>query len=282
MQIIHYPFSETKTASIQPAVIVLDCLSLSSHSVDIPKMSSKNATQAVIYALEDELLQSVEDLLIFSNQEDDGTWSAIVVEDEILSEIKDEIHNAKMNCLALVPEFTLLPVLDGKISYIEKDNLVLFRISKFNGGKIDKTLFFELYEKDKLQSATEKTPDLELNLLKISLWNIYRKKIKQFKASAIIAGVVFVLSLINLTIENHQLSTHLEAKITQNEALFLSTFADISRITDLPVELDTKLVSINKWQRLLSQDLLLAMSKHSFDYSTQSIKFDNNKLRVLK
>ncbi|MBE8232259.1 MAG: hypothetical protein HAW67_00890 [Endozoicomonadaceae bacterium] len=282
MQTIHYPFSQPQTTNKQAVVIALDCLLLSSHAVNIPKMSTKNAAQAVTYALEDELLQSIEDVTIFPNKDSGGSWSASVVESAVLSNIKDEISQAKINCQALVPEFMLLPVLEDKISYIEKDELVLFRISKFNGGKIDKGLFFELYQPDKLQAETLGEPDLALNLFKISLWETYGPQVKQFKASAVLLSVVFILSLVGLVIENQQLSKRLAVKTAQNEVLFLSTFADIKRITDLPVELDAKLRSINKWRRTLDKDLLLAMSKHKFDDGTQSIEFDDNKLRVSK
>ncbi len=282
MQTIHYPFSQPQTTNKQAVVIALDCLLLSSHAVNIPKMSTKNAAQAVTYALEDELLQSIEDVTIFPNKDSGGSWSASVVESAVLSNIKDEISQAKINCQALVPEFMLLPVLEDKISYIEKDELVLFRISKFNGGKIDKGLFFEIYQPEKLQAETLGEPDLALNLFKISLWETYGPQVKQFKASAVLLSVVFILSLVGLVIENQQLSKRLAVKTAQNEVLFLSTFADIKRITDLPVELDAKLRSINKWRRTLDKDLLLAMSKHKFDDGTQSIEFDDNKLRVSK
>ncbi len=282
MQTIHYPFSQPQTTNKQAVVIALDCLLLSSHAVNIPKMSTKNAAQAVTYALEDELLQSIEDVTIFPNKDSGGSWSASVVESAVLSNIKDEISQAKINCQALVPEFMLLPVLEDKISYIEKDELVLFRISKFNGGKIDKDLFFEIYQPEKLQAETLGEPDLALNLFKISLWETYGPQVKQFKASAVLLSVVFILSLVGLVIENQQLSKRLAVKTAQNEVLFLSTFADIKRITDLPVELDAKLRSINKWRRTLDKDLLLAMSKHKFDDGTQSIEFDDNKLRVSK
>lgn len=282
MQTIHYPFSQPQTTNKQAVVIALDCLLLSSHAVNIPKMSTKNAAQAVTYALEDELLQSIEDVTIFPNKDSGGSWSVSVVESAVLSNIKDEISQAKINCQALVPEFMLLPVLEDKISYIEKDELVLFRISKFNGGKIDKGLFFEIYQPEKLQAETLGEPDLALNLFKISLWETYGPQVKQFKASAVLLSVVFILSLVGLVIENQQLSKRLAVKTAQNEVLFLSTFADIKRITDLPVELDAKLRSINKWRRTLDKDLLLAMSKHKFDDGTQSIEFDDNKLRVSK
>ncbi len=283
MQVIHYPFFEKpKAANGQPVIIALDCLLLSSHSVNIPKMSAKSANQAVIHVLEDDLLQDLEELAIFPNKETDGSWSAMVVEHKILSQIKDEISTIKMNCSALVPEFMLLPVLDNKISYLEKDQLVLFRISKFHGGKIDKTLFFELYSLEKLQASALGQHYSGFNLFKIGLWEIYGKQVKHFRLSATLAAFVFVLNLGGLLIENAQLSKQLEIKIAQNKALFLSIFTDITRITDLPVELDARLVKINKWQQLLNKDLLLAMSKQQFDNNTQRITFDNNQLQVFK
>ncbi len=283
MQLIHYPFSaQQQIKSQQKTIISLDCLLLSVHPVKIPKMSANQAKQAVIYALEDELLQSIDELSIFPNKEQDQSWSAIVVENETLSQVKAQIDEKAINCLALVPEFMCLPLLTDKISYIEQGDLVVFRASKFNGGKIDKTIFFELYEQDNLQAAEFGQHYAGFNFLKISIWATYSKQIKQFRVSCALLVFIFILNLASLVIENQQLSKHLAVKKAQNKTLFKSTFPDIKSIVDLPVQLQVRLDKIDKWQKLLNKDLLLAMSKYKFDNNTKSIKFENNELQVLK
>ncbi len=283
MQFVHYPFSaEHLPQTEQKITLIVDCLLLSTHTINIPKMSVNKAKQAIIYALEDKLLQTVDELSIFSEKENDGTWSVIVIESETLLNIKQEINENAINCLAVVPEFMCLPMVEDKISYIEQDDSVLFRISKFSGGKINKKLFFQYHQEADLQLSELGEHYAAFDFLKVNLWQKYGKYLKQFKVSIALLASVFTLNLVALTLENQQFSKQLETITAQNKALFQNIFPDITQIVDLPVQLEQRLTKVDKWQRSLDKGLLLAMSKHKFDNKTQSIEFKNNKLQVRK
>lgn len=283
MQLIHYPLSkDQQIAGEQKTIVVLDCLLLAVHSVKIPKMRASQAKSAVAYALEDGLLQALDEVAVFPQKENGDTWEAIVVAREVLAQVSDKISENAINCLALVPEFMLLPVIKGKIAYFEQQDWVLFRASKFNGGKLDKTLFFELYQTDVLQASTLGEYYADFNFFKVNLWEKYGKQVKQFRASMALTACIFALSLVGLALENQQLSKRLELKIMHNKTLFQSTFPSITRIIDLPVQLNDRLAKINQSKILLNSDLLSAMSRYSFGKNTKNIKFDNNKLTALK
>lgn len=282
MNLISYPFSEKPPFGDEQKVIVsLESQYLSTHSLSLPDISNSQAKLAITHILEDELLQPLDEVLIFPNKENNDTWSAIVISGDIFSNVKRELIEQKINCLSLVPDFMLLPVIEGKITYIEQGDFVLFRTSKFSGGKINKDIFFQLYQNDKLQPENLGEHYDQFNLLSVNLWQKYGKNIKPFQLSISLLAGLFLLNLISLGIDNQQLSKRLEAQNTHNRTLFKSTFPD-TRIVDLQVQLNNKLTQINKWQRLLERDLLLAMSKHKFDNNTKSIEFKNNKLQVSK
>lgn len=282
MNLISYPFSENIPNSEQQVIVSLDGLLLSTHSLNFPNMSSSQAKLAITHTLEDELLEPLDEVSIFQQKEDNGIWSAIVISKEILSNIKREISEKKINCLSLVPEFMLLPVADGKITYFEQNDLILFRASKFNGGKINKDIFFQIYKTQDLLPSKLGEHYQQFSLISNNLWEKYSQIIKKFRLNMGLLAGIFVLSLISLSVDNWQLSQQLELQKTQNHDLFQSVFPQVARIVDLPVQLNEKMIKINKWQRLLERDLLLAMSKYEFNSSIKSIKFKNNKLQVSK
>ena len=282
-QLIHYPFANNQ--SIQPdtkSIVVLDSLLYSTHQVHLPKISTSRAKRAATYALEDELLQSIDELSVFVDKKTDELWSVIVIANEVLEALREAIAEKQIDCQAVIPEFMCLPLLENKVSYMEQDDGIVFRSGRLNGGKIDQTLFFQLYPENTVLSESIVAHHQGFNFLRINLWQKYRKYVQQFKSSAMVLASVLILSIIVLVLENQQLSKNLQAKIQANTALFQSVFPKVNRIVDLPVQLDNQLAKLEKQQHLLNQDFLLVASKYAFDQQSKHIEFENNQLKVSK
>ena len=280
MQLINYPFEKAQTfGQNESVIVVVDALLVSTHNLEMIKVSSSKVKQAVIYALEDRLLHASNTLSFFTHSTETG-YQALVMTTEVFNQIKYAVKSLNTQHVTTVIEFMRLPIVVDKISYIEQDDIVLYRSGELYGGKLNKEIFFQLHQEKDLQAATLGNNQAEFDLFKVSMWQKHAKQLQQYKRSIILIGIIFLFSSFNFALQSWRLSSQLDYQKIYNQTLFERTFPSVKKIVDLPVQLEQQLKKVNRQQQILNGDLLTAMSKYNFSKNTQRIEFKDGKLTV--
>jgi hypothetical protein len=146
MNIIYYNESSVfdELSSDEHYLIAIDSNLVSTHQVELPKMSLAKAKKAIPFLLEDTLLDDIEDLDFFVKKiANTQYYEVIVMGKQIISELQEKIEQVQLSVERCVVDFMLLPNDKEKMHYIEDEQGVLFRFGEFLGGRMDKVIFDE-------------------------------------------------------------------------------------------------------------------------------------------
>ena len=285
--IIHYNEStELNDLSVdKPYIVAIDSSLISTHSIEVPKMSFSKAKKAIPFLLEDTLLDDIETLDFFIQKTaDEKCLDVIVIKKHTVDELKKKVQNAKLDVSKYIVDFMLLPSEKDKVYYSEAEQDVLFRYGDFLGGKTNQETFKQLFT-DKDQIPAEKT-DIKhaknINLLNIDWALNWEEKLYKWRVSIIVLLLIMLLSPIQLILDNRHLTKSIETQLNTNETYFKTLFPEVKRIVDLHAQVKQKLNTLSVKGVQSDSDLLAKIQSEIKTNTTQikRLQFSNQTLKV--
>lgn len=265
-------------------LIAIDANLVSTHQVELPKISPAKAKKAIPFLLEDVLLSDIEELDFFVKKTI-GTpnfYDVIVVEKQVMSGLQRKIEQAQLEVERCVIDFMLLPNEQGKMHYIEDEQGVLFRLGEFLGGRMNKVLFDKLPTDDyQLISATIAIKHTQqVNLLDIDWLRNWEKLLHQWRFSIVIILSLMVLMPVQLIVDNYYLNQQIQTQQNSNKNTFKKLFPEVRRIVDLPVQIKQKLKQANKYKSRSGDDLLSKLTEVKSKATIKRLKFNQKTLTL--
>ncbi|SHE21223.1 hypothetical protein BBROOKSOX_1095 [Bathymodiolus brooksi thiotrophic gill symbiont] len=286
MNIIYYNESSVfdELSSDEHYLIAIDSNLVSTHQVELPKMSLAKAKKAIPFLLEDTLLDDIEDLDFFVKKiANTQYYEVIVMGKQIISELQEKIEQVQLSVERCVVDFMLLPNDKEKMHYIEDEQGVLFRFGEFLGGRMDKVIFDEsLTDEYQLIGAA---PDIkhsqQINLLEIDWLKNWKKSLQQWRIGIAIILLLAVLLPVHLTVDNYYLTEKVQKQRNANQNVFKKLFPKVKRIVDLPVQVKQKLIQVNNNKTRTSHDLLTKLKlKTKSKKVVKHLKFNQQTLTL--
>lgn len=261
MNIIYYNESSMfdELSSSERYLIAIDSNLVSTHQVELPKMSLAKAKKAISFFLEDTLLDDIENLDFFVKKAINTLcYEVIVIDKQIIDELQEKIEQTQLNVERCVVDFMLLPNDKEKMYYAKDERGVLFRFGDFLGGRMDEIIFDELLiDKHQLMSAV---PDIrhsqQINLLEIDWLKNWKKSLQQWHIGIAIILLLAVLLPVHLALDNYYLAEKIQMQRNVNQTTFKRLFPKVGRIVDLPVQIKQKLTQVENYKTRSSRDLL--------------------------
>ena len=287
MKIIVYSitgeFSEPIPESGKDIVIAIDARLLSTHQVTLPKMSNAKANKAIPFALENQLLDDIDLLQFFPIKSiQANTWNVLVIATDIIHKIEQELQQVKCKAVAIVPDFLLLPFIEGKVSYIENEGMATFRSDLYQGGCLETSVFHELFEESSLVKSNQSfDPQSKINLHTNHFKKDAQGYFHAWRLPVAIALIAMLLASVQMWTKNNQLETQLTQQRTNNEQQFRALFPQVKRIVNIRVQSKQELAAVLEKNALYQHDLLSKLATEVFPNSKASkIVLKNQKLTV--
>lgn len=278
MQIINYSLKnglekiKNKNKNI---IINMDTSLVSTHKIKLPNLSISQAKKSIPFNLSNKLLDNIDDLEFFINKNNDY-FSVLVITKKILNDLKNIIKKQNLKVIGVSPDFMLMPFTNDKINYIENNANIIFRTEKYDGGQLNKDLFFAKFSKGNTQKVKFQFNDYNLiNLLKIDILSEITNFIKSWNYPIIIALFIFIASISITITENNKMQRTLKNLNQSNQKTFKKMFPEVKKIVDIKVQTKQKLKGLDKQVKLQDNDFLSALLKKNIKKSTiESIVFD--------
>jgi general secretion pathway protein L len=263
-------------------IIAIDSHLVSTHHIEVPKMSFSKAKKAIPFLLEDVLLDDIEALDFFLQKAaGEQYYEVIVISKNIMNVLRKKLETTGLKIERCVVDFMLLPIEKGKVYCTKVKPDVLFRYGDFLGGKTNQAVLDELFT-DNDQILSEKLNvkyAQKINLLNVDWSSNWKEKLYKWRASIIILLLLMVLSPVQLILDNHNLTQRVNGQSNINEIYFKKLFPEVSRIVDLHAQIKQKLSTLSIKEQ--SDDDLLAKIQSDIKTKTKIKQLQFNK-QVLK
>jgi general secretion pathway protein L len=287
MNIIHYStkgeFSQAIPGHAKDIVIAIDSMALSAHQLTLPKMSNTKAIKAIPYALESQLLDNI-DLLQFVviKSPTQNTWDVFVIAKDILQDIEQQLRQAKCKPVAILPDFMLLPFVEGQINYHETDGTTTFRDGMNQGGSLESKLFHKLYnDSDLVSTHFSYSNKIKVNIQTDSSQKGAKQYLSPWRLPIAIGLIALLLAITQIWLKNNQLEAQLTQQKINNEQQFRSLFPNVGRIVNIRVQSNQELANLTEQNTIYQNDLLSKLSSEVFpDSQASKIVFINQTLTL--
>ncbi len=288
MNIIYYNESSVfdELSYDKGCLIAIDSNLVSTHQVELPKMSLSKAKKAIPFLLEPVLLSDIENLdFLVQKTTDELYYNVIVIDKQVMVELQEKIEQApQLEIDRCVIDFMLLPNEQGKMHYLEDEKGVLFRFGEFLGGRMEKTMFdtsISMGEYQPIPASLDVKNLRQINLLDANWLKNWEKTLRQWRIGIAVILLLVVLAPIQLIVDNYYLAEHLQQQQNANQQTFKRLFPSVKRIVDLPVQIQQKLNQSNSYQAKSNDDLLTKLTaKPSPKTAIEHLKFKQQTLTL--
>lgn len=282
MNTVHYSpetgLSNLDSLDTKRVNVALDSRCVSIHTVQLPKLNSFKAKQAIPFALEDQLLSDVEKLefLSFKGLQNDE-WQVMVCAKSTLNDIKQALNEHKLELNKLYPDFLGLPEPENDTVYAEMGDGIVYRSQKYQGGWLPKALFEHSFPNAQLKPLGElSTP---VNFISGMSQAALKKWLQPWRGVAVLAVTWAIISTTQLWLDNRELNEQIQTLQSQNEAQFKQLFPNTKRIVNLQVQAQQNFEQMQQQSQLHQTDFLTVLANSPAPKKAiQSLEFKDGKL----
>ncbi|CAB5504333.1 hypothetical protein AZO1586I_1269 [Bathymodiolus thermophilus thioautotrophic gill symbiont] len=267
----------------QSYIIAIDSHLVSTHHIEVPKMSFSKAKKAIPFLLEDVLLDDIETLDFFLQKTaNEQYYDVVVISKNIMNALRKKLETTGLKIEQCVVDFMLLPIEKGKVYCIKVEQDVLFRYGDFLGGKTSQAVLDELFTNN-YQILSEKLNvkyAQKINLLNVDWSSNWKEKLYKWRASIIILLLLMVLSPVQLMLDNHNLTKKINTQSNINEIHFKKLFPEVRRIIDLYIQIKQKLSTLSIKEQLDNDLLAKIQSDIKIKTKIKRLQFNKQTLKV--
>lgn len=278
MNIVNYTKDglDTVAAGSKKVMVKIDNSLFSIHTIVNKNLNPFQAKKSIPLNIEQDLLDDIEDLDFFIKKTND-VFNAIVINKNILIDIKDIAKDRDLEVIGVYLSFMFLPYVVDKISYIKSNDNIIFRDGNFCGGEVASDLFFVKFDEDEIiESPSEVSIDYyKINLLEYSIADILEKFVKPYIVVFSIFLLAFLLNIAITIWQNTQNEVKLNIIKSNNKILFTKMFPDITAVVDIKVQTSQQMQNLELQKTNSKDDFLSAIiSKKIDNKQVNSIIFD--------
>ncbi|CAC9433436.1 type II secretion system protein GspL [bacterium endosymbiont of Bathymodiolus sp. 5 South] len=264
-------------------IIAIDSHLVSTHHIEVPKMSFSKAKKAIPFLLEDVLLEDIEALDFFLQKAaDEQYYDVVVISKNIMNALRKKLETTGLKIEQCVVDFMLLPIEKGKVYCTTVEQDVLFRYGDFLGGKTNQAVLDELFTDNEqiLNEQLNVKYTQNINFLNVDWRSNWKEKLYKWRASVVILLLLMVLSPVQLMLDNYNLTKRVDRQINTNEIYFKKLFPEVGRIVDLHAQIKQKLNTLSIEEQ--SDNDLLAKIQSDIKAKTKikRLQFDKQILKV--
>ena len=272
-----------KIANNNEPIISINSKSIATFQITLPVMSLAKAKKAIPFALEDDLLDDINELefLIFKTSQK-TLWDVIVLSKKTIQTIKIQLKKETETIKNCIFDFMLLPINEKKINYFKQDDDIIFRLNENQGGRLNENLFLKLYSSEEIQLSETNTNTLtNLTLFLNDSFKDLKKWLQPWRLTAVLFASMILISTIYLSMTNYQLESRVLTQKQQNIKIFQTLFPSIKRIVDIEVQIKQQLKSLSTQQQNLNNDFLKQLSQLTkINNKTNTLIFKNKRLTI--
>ena len=255
-------------------IIKIDNRFISSHEIINKNFSLSQAKKAIAFELESNLLDDIKDLEFFIKKTKD-IFNILIINKEVLTDLKKIIKEKKLIVVGAYADFMFLPQSEGKVSYIEAGDNITFRKNKYQGGAINKDLFFEKFNNKEIEMINSISTDYKIiNFLQYNIKEAFKQLIKPWLNAVLILILILITNIIFTIIQNNKNTIILKDIEQRNQQIFKQMFPN-EKVVDIKIQSIQKMSNVLKQKQLSDNDFISALIKQKIiNKNLKSISFD--------